>query len=798
MEKNDDILKLLLEEDEKSFNLREFINKLLHHWYWFVLTIAIGVGAAFLYNKYTPPIYEVTSKLLVKDKNDGGVSLGGMFDRFPMRSSVNLANHIGILTSYNLNSEVIQQLGWYVSWYRKMPLGNFDLYGREPFHVTFDPNDSNLENVPVFIVPVDTTSYIAKVDASIYLGGQPFDIQFETKGKYGEKFENNYFSFTINKSIDVGGEADFFVFNNLDNLTRRYVGSVSVSSVDEEANLLSVNISGNNPKREIDFINTLSEVYRNYSLRERNQISVNTINFIDQQLNAVVDTLKTTSDQFTNYRSSNRVYDLSQKAEIIMQKLNELDKRRSMAEMQLSYYEDLKTYMADGEKMKNITFPSVVGITDTGLNNLVLKLSELYGRKESLSYSLQAKNPTLVVVDRELEYTRKSLQENLNNLVFNTQRELDALNRQIYQVNSQLSDVPKTEQDLVNIKRMVDLNNDLYNYLLEKRAEAQITKASNLPEIEVLDPAQFATVTQIGPRTTINLAMGLMFGIFLPLFVIVMVDYFDDTIHSKEHLQELTTVPVVAEIIRSKFKESIPVIKYTRSVIAESFRKLRTNINYLQKGDNRNIIAVHSSVPGEGKTFVSANLASVMALNNKKVVLIGADMRKPTLHQYFNLKNDIGISTYLIGHNRLDEIIKPSGVENLDVLLCGLIPPNPADLLASDEFVALLNELKTRYDYIVIDNSPFSLVTDAAIVSKIAGVNLFVARQGYTHKKMIELLNYNIQQYDMHRVGIILNDINPKKYGSYATSYSSYVQNSLKSGSGYFDDNTKVKNGELV
>lgn len=791
MDKNDDILKMLLEEDDKSFDFKEFLIKILRYWYWFVILVVIGVGTAFVYNKFTPPVYQVTSKLLVKDDNSGNVSLGGIFDSYPMKSNIVLANHIGILTSYNLNLEVIERLGWYVSWYQKMPLGDYSMYGREPFHISFSPDDSNLKYVPVYITQVSDSTYTAKVDAVVNIGGEDFEINFESKGKYGEKFENNYFSFTVNPAGTVGEDSYYFVFNDLNKLALNYVRKLEVSAVDEDANLLNINISGDNPQKEIDFINTLSKVYMQYTLKEQNQISENTINFIDNQLNAVVDTLKTTSDQFTSYRSNKGVYDLSQKAEIIMQKLNELDSRQSMAEMQLTYYENLKKYMEDGEKMQNITFPSVVGITDSGLNNLVAKLSELYSRRDALSYSLQAKNPSLVVVDRELEYTRKSLQENLNNLVFNTQRELDALNREIYQVKSQLSDVPKTEQDLVNIKRMVDLNNELYNFLLQRRAEAQITKAANLPEIEVLDPAQSATVFQIGPRTSINLALGFLLGIFIPLFVIITVDYFDDRIYSKDQLTKLTSLPIVADIVHNKFKDSVPVVKYARSVIAESFRKLRTNLTYMQKGDNKNVIAVHSSVPGEGKTFVAANLASVMALNNRRVVLVGADMRKPTTHHYFNLKNDIGISTYLIGTNKLDEIIKPSGVENLDVVLCGVIPPNPADLLASEEFDGLVEELKSRYDVVVIDNSPFTLVADAAIVGKHAGVNLFVARQGYTHKKMIEVLNYNVEQYGLKKVGLVINDINPKKYGSYAASYAGYAQSSIKSG-GYFDDRLEV------
>ncbi|WP_163714686.1 GumC family protein [Mangrovibacterium lignilyticum] len=795
MEKNDEIIKLLLEDENKSFNLKELIAKFGRYWYIFLITLILGAGAAFLYNKFALQEYEVSSKLLVKENSENSVKLGGDFNSYKLKPDIVLANHIGILKSYNINLEVIERLGWYVSWYKELPLGDEDLYGREPFHVTFLPEDSNLKQVPIYISPIDDSSYFAKVDAVVNIAGEDFQINFESKGRYGEKFENNYFSFTLNHSGTEAGSACYFVFNDLSQLALGYVGNIDVASVEKDANLLTVKITGNNPLRNVDYVNMLADVYMQYTLQEQNQISENTINFIDQQLSAVVDTLKTTSTQFTAYRSNKGVFDLSRKAEIIMQKLNDLDSKRSMAEMQLSYYEDLKKYMEGGDKIQNITFPSVVGITDSGLNNLVVKLSELYSKKEALSYSLQDKNPSLVIVDRELEYTRKSLQENLNNLVFNTQRELDGLNREIYEVKAQLSDVPRTEQDLVNIKRLVDLNNELYNFLLQRRAEAEITKAANLPEIEVLDPAQLVTKTKVGPRSLVNLLMGSMLGFFIPLMVIWGIDYFDDKIYSNEQLAQMTSLPILADIFHSKFKEAVPVVKYTRSVVAESFRKLRTNLNYLQKGENKNVIAVHSSVPEEGKTFVAANLAAVMAMNNKKVVLLGADMRKPTTHYYFNLKNDVGLSTYLIGHHKLDEIVKPSGIENLDIILAGVVPPNPSDLLASEEFDKLIEELKCHYDVVIIDNSPFTLVSDAAIVGKHAGVNLFVVRQGFTHKKLIDLLNYNVEQYGLQKVGIVINDINPKKSGSYADSYMTSSKGLFRSGGGYFDDSLKVKQG---
>lgn len=788
MDDNKEILKLLLEEERNSFNLKEYLAKLVGYWYWFVASVIIVVGAAYVYNKYTPAVYQVTSKLLVKDPDNQNLALGGIFDALPLKKQVVLENHIGIMQSYNLNYEVVNRLGWNVSWYKEMPLGDLDCYGESPYYVTFNPEDQNIKQVPIHIAPAGSQNYLVEVDSKVKVNGEEFQVRFSSKGTYGQKFENNYFNFTINKTTIDGGGEYYFVFNNLEKVALRYLSKLKIDIENKDANILNVSVKGNNYKREIDYINTLASVYETYSVRSRSQISENTIAFIDRQLNAVVDTLRTTSTQFTNFRSNKKVYDLGQKAEIIMQKANELDSRKAIAEMQLRYYEDLKKYMSDADQMKNVTFPSVAGITDPGLNNLVVKLSELYSKKEALSYSLQAKNPSLVLVERELDYTRKSLQENLNNLVFNAQRDLDAINNEIYLVNSQLSDVPRTEQDMVNMKRMVDLNNELYNFLLQRRAEAEIAKASCLPEIEVLDPAQAATVVDSGFTTAVMMGIALVLGLIIPFVVIMMVSYLDNTVRTKEQLERLTGIPLVAEIVRNHSKDSIPVVKYMRSVIAESFRKLRTSLTYLSKRDEKTVIAVHSSVPGEGKTFVTVNLAAALALNNKKVVLVGADLRKPLVHNYFNMKNETGMSTYLVGHHRLDDIIKHTDIENLDVILCGAVPPNPADLLASPEFETLIEDLRKRYEIILFDNSPFTLVADAAIVGKHADINLFVVRQGYTTHNMVEILNYQVEQFDLKKAGIILNDIKPGKYGTYTSAYAGYTSNSLKAGKGYFDD----------
>ncbi|WP_372776810.1 GumC family protein [Mangrovibacterium sp.] len=794
MDTNEELLKLLLKKEEEPQNVKDFLYKLLFYWKWFVLAAVIGVGAAYLITRYTPPTYRVSSVLLVKDEKSDGLSLENIFSSSPLKGDVKIENHIGILTSFTLNYQVLENLGWFVSWYKEMPLADFTMYGKEPYRVTFDREAFNLKGVPVHISPVGTDRYKVEVDAKTEILDIETTIQFEKELAFGEHFENQYFSFTLQKAVTPSEGDYYFVFNDLDKMTLAKLESLVISSVNKNADLINMQFEGENAAQQITYLNELSQVYIQYGLKQKNQISENTIAFIDLQLKDIVDTLKSTSNQFTAYRSDNKVFDLGTEASLVAGKLSELDSKRSIAKMQLEYYENLRNYLGKESDMKNMVFPSVVGITDAGLNSMVVRLSELNSKKEALSYSVHTKNPSVQVIDRELDYIRKSLDENLNNLVFNTTNELKSIDRDIADVNRQLSAYPQTEQDLINIKRMVDLNNELYNFLLQRRAEAQITKASNIPDVDVLDPARTATMQQTGPRKSLNLMIGLILGLAIPFLIIVLRDFLDETVLDREQLQKITDVPLIGDIMHSNFSSPIPVINHPRSVLAESFRELRTSLEYLSFDQENKVVSIHSMIPGEGKSFVSANLAAMVTMNNLKVVIIGADMRKPTLHNYFNMNKEVGLSTYLIGRHSVDEVIKPSELKGLDVITAGVVPPNPVELLNSPAFDKLIAELRKRYDMVIIDNSPMTLVTDGAVTSRFSDSNIFVTRQKYSPRKMVEMIKQVSTKNKMKKVGLVLNDINPKKYGSYAYRYGGYYRKAYYGkGAGYFDENSKDK-----
>lgn len=792
MDNNEELLKLLLAKEEEPANIKEFLYKLLAYWKWFALSALISVGMAYFITKYSLPEYKIKSSLIITENSNDGISLENLFSGTGLQQKNQLNNHIAILESYTLNNQVLKNLGWYNSWFQANPLGDIDLYSREPYRIEFDHQNFNLCGVPLTITPVDNEHYKVQVDTKTSISGTPTVVQFANTAEYGKPFTNAYFNFTLFKGNSTNHNEVYFVFNDLNRLTLSNQKQVSMSLGAKDADVIIMESTGQNPQRRIDYLNEMAKAYQEYQLKQKNQIADNTIHFIDQQLQGIVDTLQQNTDEFTEYRRNNRVFDLASEAEVVTNKLATLDGQRSMSQMQLDYYKNLQNYLNNEDGTQEIVFPSVVGITDVGLNNMVVRLGELNSKKEILSASASDKIPTIQLLDKEINYIQKSLRENVKNLIFNTQTELKAINEEIADVNQQLSRYPKKEQELINIKRMVDLNNELYTFLLQKRAEAAITTASNVPDAQVLDEARIDTAVQVGPKKSLNLMIGLVLGLALPFLIIVLKDFFNDTIQTKDEIEKKTKLPLVAEIAHNRYDAEMPVVNHPRSGISESFRSLRINLQYmLNNQDKGNVIAVHSMIPGEGKTFNSLNLASIIALDNKKVLLIGCDLRKPRLHQIFNTSNDNGLSTYLIGKHKLDDIVCQASMNNMQYINSGPIPPNPSELISNGMFNQLLEEAKLRYDYIILDNAPISLVTDGFLIGKYAAVNLMVMRQNFSKKDQIHFINQLAKKNSLSNMGIVLNDtINKGYYSSYGT-YGNY---------GYYDDSEDSSNwfGRLI
>lgn len=750
----------LYPEQHNTIDSKKTLFHFLQKWHWFALSIITGLCLAFFFNTYMPLKYGIYSSITFDESVNGSKVNLSQNSNFDNSINVSEQNHAGRLKSFMLNQKTLENLGWKVTWYQKTLLFNKDLYGNEPFKISLLPEKLNITGIPVYITQVSDTEFEVKADAKYKQGSVSRDVFFTQKCKYGEPFENQYFGFVLEKSNkQVGAKSGlFFMVNNFNSLVLQYQNSLKVIPNEKQKYMIELMLSENNARRGVDYLNELAQFYVDYGLAEKNLVAENTIKFIDSQLKSVTDSLSYSEDRFVSFRTRTQAVDLNQEGGLAMQKKEALESEKAVIDGRLQYLRNLRNIMNDAKQMKQIVVPSIIGITDQTFNTMVVKLSDLYSRREVLSFSVQEKAPSLMLLDKEIQFTHNLLAQNINSLLSATEAELSNLMRRTGGFSSQLSLLPRTEQQFSTLKRKFDLNNDLYTFLLQKRAESAITYASNQPDVKILDKARLETVKLISPMIGVNYLIGLIFGFLVPFSFILLTDFFNSTIQSKEEVQEMTKLPVAGVIIHNLSKKDLVVLENPRSNITESFRLLRTNLKFILNGDNKKVIAVQSTIAGEGKSFISINLASVLAMNNLKVLLVGVDMRMSTLHKVLKSSNKKGLSTYLSQQDHFDDIIETTPITNLSYIPSGPVPPNPAELLENGYFGRLLEEAKSRFDYVILDSPPVSLVSDGIITGRHADVNLYVVRFRYSSREQFQFINEHEIKKTLPNLVLVLND----------------------------------------
>jgi capsular exopolysaccharide synthesis family protein len=483
-------------------------------------------------------------------------------------------------------------------------------------------------------------------------------------------------------------------------------------------------------------------VYIQFGLDEKNKMANNTIKFIDDQITGVNQSLQMAGDKFTSFRAQNRTVDLGQEASTVVEKLKQIEGERSNVDLKLEYYNNLKYYLENRDQNKDLVAPSLVGVTDEELNQKVIRLNELYVKREVLSYTAQERNPVLIQLTNEIEYTQKTLKENVENLIANSNVELQNLNERQRSVNSQLSRLPKTEQDLIGIKRNFDLNNELYTFLLQRRAEAEIAKASNNPDAQILDPSDTSIAVLLGPILLFDLLVGFFGGLFVAFFVVLVKELLAGVLTDVEDIASRLDVPMVGTITYNKYKTEKAVLNYPRSALTESFRGLRLNLEYFFQNVNGKVLAVHSYLSGEGKSFVAFNLAVIFALGKKKVLLVDADLRKSRLHKILEMDSEIGLSNFLHGeYTELAEVVKSTEIPNLSFVAAGSNHDNSSELLNNRVLRDFIDQAKEQFDYVILDNAPFGVVYDPVIVGMYSDFNLLLVRLNHSDEEEIDAIN---------------------------------------------------------
>lgn len=774
-------------EELSNQDIQKYLAKALSNWYWFVLSVLVFGAAAYLLTRFTEPNYRVSATLVVNTDRQavGAEALFSNIDMFGNQQ--NIQNEIGMLTSWSMARRALNAVDFEVSYWATDRLGNRHLYNNLPFRVTLGPITAPYTGKPFTITVLNDSIYEIESEAFGIKGRQKFNQTYQHK--------DLLFILSHNPDFDIESLPTHlrknrycFVINNLDHLARSYSSRLEVELTNRESSMLTLSIEDPVRQRGVDYINALMDEYIESDLDEKNRTATNTVRFIDDQLMGIVDTLRMAEQSLQEFRSRNQVIDISVEGSNILNQIDQLSQEKALADLQVEYSEYLMNYLNQNSDFQNVMAPSTMGINDATLTALISRLVELSNEKTSMEYSAKINNPALERLNMQIKANMETLQENVRNILENAKLKQNEVNRRIYRLNRRISDLPETERQLLNYQRKFTLQESIYNYLMQRRAEAAISQASNVPDQLIVDRARTDMATQISPKTKINYAIGLLFGLFLPFGIILLKDWLNNTVNEKTDVERRTQVPIFGTVGHNKRKEMIVSLTYPRSSIAESFRALRTNLQFSLHELDSKVAMITSSTSGEGKTFIALNLAGIYSVAGKRTVVVGLDLRKPTLQKYMNLNNKVGVSTYIIGKNSLEEIVHQTKYPNLDLITSGPVPPNPAELFGTEAFKRFIEELRQTYDMVILDTPPVALVTDAMLIAQHADTSLFIIRQKYTHVAALNFVNDMAEKEHVKKLSIVINDVVVPRYYGYRYGYGYGYGYGRGYGSGYYID----------
>lgn len=783
-------------EIEDEIDLLAYARLLCSKWYWILLSCIICGGIAFLINRYATKEFEATSSIMIVEKEDALGSMSSLLKEFgsPTAGTTNLDNQIGLLKSYTLIRKTLEKEDFQISYFVNGRVHDVEIYKSSPFYVDLDTSyfqyNNKKEYTPEYI-DVDILS-----DNEYKLTINRDTCKISQVMVWGEQYQDSIYKFTVRKSANFDMKTleetrkEFrFIINNYNDLTKVYQNNLTVEANSKKGTIVNLSITDNVPDKATDFLNGLIDVCIEQDLEDKNETSKKSEDFVNEQLLQISDSLIFAESNLEQFRANNKIVDLSNEGTLLYKKLEDQETNKSQIDIRLKYYDYLLRSIKTDD-VHDIKMPSITGINDPLLNNLISQLNELYTEKQVLTYSATPDNPNLQIINMKIDQTVSSLVDNVNSLIESTKLELNELKKEIEKTDAEIQQLPGTERELINIQRKFDINNTVYSYLLQKRAEIGLTKAANISDIKIVDAARAENATLSFPRLKLLLLIALFIGICIPCALIILVNYLDHTIKDKSDIESKTTVPIIGTILHNRHADQLPVKNKPKSSIAESFRAIRSNLAFFIKDTNKtSVIALTSTLSGEGKSFCSLNTAAILSLLNKKVLIIGLDLRKPRLAEMLNTSNNIGVTTHLIGRDSLDDIIIPSGVPNLDAIVAGPIPPNPAELIESKEFDDFINNCKSRgYDYIILDTPPIGLVADTIAISKYADCNIFVMRQNYTTKDSITLANSLTKEQQISNLCILLNDVDITAGYGYGYGYGYGTYRDKNKNHGYYTD----------
>ncbi|WP_439583479.1 GumC family protein [Dyadobacter bucti] len=780
MDKANHSIDLRNDGEDENFNLYDYVSRYFRYWYLFPFFLVLSLTAAFYYLQVTQPTFVTRTTILIKDQQKGlGQSQNDVLNELTQFGGNKLVeNETEVIRSLPLMEQVIKNLRLDLSYTATDGLKTINLYKRSP--VVLKPEiitDEGLEE-PLVVHIKDNGRYTFNDESK----------EFE----FGQKVQNKWGVFFVEKGEESSYKEVIVHFYDPANLVESMLKRLTILQPNAKSTVLELSYEDVSKQRGKDVLNSLLDAYVQTSLTDKNTEASNTLKFIETRLGLITGELGDVEKDVETYKTSKGLTDISAESQIFLESIKENDAKLNDVNTQLKVLESVTNYIETAGSGPSIPAPATYMINDPVLISLLNKFNELDLQRERYARTTQANNPLLETFNTQLAQTRQAIKENVQNLrrgMVVTKENLEGINTRF---STGLRSIPQKEREFVGIKRQQTIKENLYLYLLQKREETALGYASTVTDSRLINPPVTSVMPLKPKRSTIWLGAGAA-GIVIPILLINLIFMLNNTVQSREEIEKQTNLTVIGEIGQMKVEGAVTesIIKVTsRSAVAEQFRALRTNLKYLGDGSCRTLMFT-SSVGGEGKSFISINLAASLAYYGKKVILVGMDLRKPSLHDRLQVSNKAGVSNYMIGQADVNDLIQSTGVHpKFDVLVSGPLPPNPSELLGNGRLAQLLTELRLQYDYILIDSPPYGLVTDAALIGEYIDATLYVVRHNYTvlgHLRRIAQLRKGKR---FNNLTIIYNGVNYGAGYGYGYGYGGY-------GYGYYTDDVKSKSGDL-
>lgn len=786
------------EQSEEQVNIQELLFRYLIHWPWFVISIIICIACAWGYLRLTTPIYNISATVLIKDeKKGGGASMSSDLEKMGLEgfvsSSSNVDNEIEVLRSKSLAREVVNNLGLFVTYMDEDEFPSKELYHTSPVLVSLTHQEA--DKLPGRMEINMILQPTGALGVQITVGEKEYRKQFDKLPAVFPTDEGTVAFFANNDTLsavcpeNITKERHITAFINRPfSVLKEYVNSLSIAPTSKTTSVVVISLENTNTRRGRDYINKLLEMYNINANNDKNEVAQKTAEFIDERIGIISKELGSTEQDLENFKRSAGITDLSSEAQIALTGNAEYEKKRVENQTQINLVMDLQRYMKGNEYE---VLPSNIGLQDAASAGAIDRYNQMLVERKRLLRTSTENNPTIINLDTSIRAMRTNVQATLDATLKGLQITKEDLAREASRYSRRINDAPTQERQFVSIARQQEIKSGLYLMLLQKREENAITLAATANNAKIIDEA-LADDNPISPKKTIVYLAALVLGVGLPVGVIYLIGLTKFKIEGRADVEKLTSLPVVGDIPLADEKTgSIAVFENQNNLMSETFRNVRTNLQFMLE-NGKNVILVTSTINGEGKSFISANLAISLSLLGKKVVIVGLDIRKPGLNKVFNIpKKEHGITQYLTNTTaNLMDFVQPSDInKNLFILPGGTVPPNPTELLARGGLEKAIETLKANFDYVILDTAPVGMVTDTLLIGRVADLSVYVCRADYTHKAEFTLINELAENNKLPNLCIAVNglDLNSRKYGYYYGygKYGKYYGYGKRYGYGY-------------